>query len=190
MGQSQSNQEQKRLEANKLAELMKPKRITQFDEQLLKSVFSDQPEPYRALRNLFYGFDLDPIDEQTIGLLRKPEVNKVIRKIFLPQITKDIAFSQAFDLWQDIQQLSPESFDVMYDVKEYQIELLTAALSRIDDPTVTVDISPKREIAKLVGRNGYLAFVDKQIGMLMVICAPKQLTPEEAIMRLRQDSVK
>lgn len=182
---------------DRLAKLFGAKtRITEADEYLIQSVFNDQIEPYMALRNLFFGFGLTDAELAILAPLKTPQFKKILWKIFLPELEKDAPVGHNKDLWMtkdfDPTNMVDESnFELRFNTKTLFLEMMHQALFRIEDESKRPDLTVRKDLAHLLARNSFINYIETQISQcLMVLGTKRQLTPEEALMRLKQDSSK
>jgi hypothetical protein len=187
-----SNQPQSLSEAGiALARFIQP-RISKSDRQIL-GFFKNNSEMLISLRNMFFGFDLDEQEVKHIQSLNTPEIKKLLRKIFLPELLKEIPVGQNMDLWKtgDISQATPETFDQVCEAKELLIEMLETSLKRLNKITSkAVDLTPKKNLPALIARNNYIDLVDTKIREIVAMANEKEETIEEALTKMRQNSSK
>jgi len=171
--------------------LRTPPRITEAERELMKTVFSLEPNIYTAIRDCCFGFELD--DNQKAELKRLTPVMHLIRRIFLPEIKKDIAFGQTYDLWQtqDLQNATPQSFPYFRDAKVKMIEMIRTSLDRMEDPNKPgVVLETGEDYSSLLARNGYLSFIDNQVRFLIDYALQGYLSEQEMKQILLMNSAK
>jgi len=171
--------------------LRTPPRITEAERELMKTVFSLEPNIYTAIRDCCFGFELD--DNQKAELKRLTPVMHLIRRIFLPEIKKDIAFGQTYDLWQtqDLQNATPQSFPYFRDAKVKMIEMIRTSLDRMEDPNKPgVVLETGEDYSSLLARNGYLSFIDNQVRFLIDYALQGYLAEQEMKQILLMNSAK
>lgn len=160
--------------------LRTPPRISDAEKELLKTVFGLEKNIYVAIRDCCFGFELD--DNQKAELGRLKPVMHLIRRIFLPEIKKEIAFGQTYDLWQtqDLQNATPQSFPYFRDAKEKMIEMIKTSLDRMEDPNKPgIVLETGDDYSSLLARNGYLSFIDNQVRFLIDYALQGYLTEQE-----------
>jgi hypothetical protein len=180
----------------KLANLTNPPRVSQTEKDRLMTVFGTEPEIYLALRDCFFGFNLDDYQKQLLKNVLL--VKDLIRKMFLPELKKEIPFGQNYDLWQtqDIKTASIDSFEVFYKAKWKILDMLETSLKRLENLDLEgVDLSVKRDdedgqYPHILARNGYMSYVDQQIRFLMQYSISGNLSDEEIQNMLRMNSAK
>lgn len=158
--------------------LLQPPRLSKEDTGLLSGVFSDTPDIYVAMRDLFFGFELD--DNQKSLLAEVKKISSLIRKIFLPEVKKGIPFGNTFDLWQtkDLQEF--DNNNVYIKAKLLLIKFLETSLARLEDTSLKgVDLTIDPEPSFIIGRNGYINYIDSQIRFLIQHVNIQTLSPEE-----------
>jgi hypothetical protein len=174
-----------------LAKFVQP-RISKSDRQLL-SVFKGNNELLLALRNMFFGFELDKNETVLIQSLNTPEIKKLIRKLVLPELEKDIPVGQNLDWFktQDIASATAETFEQVWEAKEILIGMLETSLKRLDKITLkAVDLTPKKHLPSLIARNNYIDLIDTKIREIVSMANEKEETIEEALAKMRQNSSK
>lgn len=179
------------LKMQKVQSLRTPPRITDAEKELLKTVFGLEPYIYTAIRDCCFGFELD--DNQKEELKRLAPVMHLIRRIFLPEIKKEIAFGQTYDLWQtqDLQNATPQSFSYFYEAKVKMIEMIRTSLDRLEDPEKPgVSLEHEEAYSSLLARNGYLNFIDNQIRFLIDYALQGYLSEQEMKQILMMNSNK
>lgn len=175
----------------RIAGLLVTQRIPEGEKNTLKTVFSEDPAVYKILRDLFFGFDLNDDEKRIVANFKI--IKPLLRKVFLPTLTKDIPLGQNFDLWQtqDIKTATAESFDTVFSSKVILLDLLETAFKRLDDPDDNhVDLSIKKDLPSLVARNNYISYVDNQVRFLIQFVNMDSLTPEEQLKMMQLNSSK
>lgn len=164
----------------KVQSLRTPPRISDAEKELLKSVFGLESPIYTAIRDCCFGFELD--NNQKAELKRLAPVMHLIRRIFLPEIKKEIAFGQTYDLWQtqDLQNATPQSFPYFRDAKLKMLEMIKASLDRMEDPEKKgVVLETGEDYSSLLARNGYLSYIDNQVRFLIDYALQGYLSEQE-----------
>ena len=175
----------------KVQSLRTPPRITDAEKDLLKSVFGLEPNIYVAIRDCFFGFELD--DNQKEELKRLSPVMFLLHRIFLPEIKKEIAFGQTYDLWQtqDLQNATPQSFPYFYTAKVKLLEMVKASLERLEDPSKSgVSLAVEDDYSSLLARNSYVNYIDQQVRFLIDYALQGYLSEQEMKQILLMNSSK
>ena len=150
-------------EAKALSEMQRP-RVTDEDCQIL-SIFKDDEHLVLAVRNLFLGFELSEREESLIiDRLGSEGVQKVLRKMFLPELDPKIPVGQNVDLWTttDVTEATEETFDLVYATKSKFIEMIETSLKKIEDlSNPGVDLTPAKDLAFLNARIRYINHTTK-----------------------------
>lgn len=168
------------LKMQKVQSLRTPPRISDAEKELLKTVFGLESPIYTAIRDCCFGFELD--NNQKAELKRLAPVMHLIRRIFLPEIKKEIAFGQTYDLWQtqDLQNATPQSFPYFRDAKLKMLEMIKASLDRMEDPEKKgVVLETGEDYSSLLARNGYLSYIDNQVRFLIDYALQGYLSEQE-----------
>lgn len=176
----------------KLVSLLSPARISEQEKTRLQGVFSDDFIVYKVLRDLFYGFELSE-EEKGIAKNYLP-IKDLLRKIFLPEVKKDVNLFQTYDLWQtqDLKNPMPEMFEVYREAKWVMLKNLEAALRRIEDHNDDVDIEVKQDTTQgqLLARNAYIGYIDQQIRFIIQFVSMDSLSNEEIQKLMKANSSK
>jgi len=176
----------------KAQELTNPARISKTEKKQLQSVFGMDTPIYTALRDCFYGFEIT--DGQRVELGRITPVMYLMRRVFLPQLSKDLPFGQNYDLWQtqDIKNSDPDSYPYFYEAKLKILEWLEKSLKRLENPDLEgVNLEVKdNDFSFVVARNGYVSYVDSQIRFLMQYAIQNTLSEQEIRQILQMNSTK
>lgn len=189
---SKRTQEEKASKLNVLAKLLAAPRITEAEKQRLQVVFGAEIIIYKVLRDCFFGFELDS-DEKAILNSFSP-VKDLLRRLFIPEVRKEIAIGQNYDLWQtqDIKTSNPDSYEYFYEAKVKILEMLEKSLARIDDPNaegISLDVKDN-SFTFVIARNGYISYVDQQIRFLIQFVNMDSLTDEERLKMIQMNSSK
>ncbi len=180
-----------RAKVERVARLLNPPRMSDMERSQLEGVFSDDPGIYTALRDLFYGFELDENQKEYVKAL--VPIKPILRKLFLPEVKKDIPFGQTYDLWQtqDLKSVNKDAFETLYDAKQIILQMLETSLERIDDPSKPgISLEMKKDLPFLLGRNGYIPFVDSQIRFLIQFVNQSKLSDAELRQIIQANSAK
>ena len=175
---------------NHLQTLLNPPRITEDEKKTLQLYFSDDEVVYKALRDCFFGFDLT--DEEKL-VLKNIGAHNLLRRIFLPEVKKEIPLGQTYDLWQtqDIKAGKQDEINVSIEAKKIILEMIEKSLARLANPELEgVNINDVRDFTHILARNGYISFVDLQIRFIIQFVNMDKLTPEEQMQMIKQNSTK
>ena len=187
----------------------KKKRTMRFSEKELitiKGVFAENDDLLKTMRKVFYQMPLNAVDLSALELTfkNKPELNRVLRKCFLPEIEADVTFQQQIDLWMTIQlkemmvgeaSVHLDSIQIWIDYMNQQLEVLKTGKykkPKIDFKELT-DIKediPTERFAKVLARNTIINHVEQQLNQILILAGMKTETPEETLERLSKDSNK
>jgi hypothetical protein len=179
-------------EAIALAKFQQP-RITAEDKAVFQ-VFKGRDDLLMALRDAMFGFELDAGQVKLLKSIGKPEIQKALRKVFLPEISKENHVGQNTDYYKtkDFQDATPETFAHAWESKERLMEMVETALKRVKDPfKAGVDLTPVKSLAKLTARNNFIDLVDTKIRDIVVFANQKEEeTIEQALAKMRANSSK
>jgi len=187
----------------------KKKQVMRFNDKELitiKGVFAENDDLLKAMRKVFYQIPLDAVDLSRLEITfkNKPELHKVMRKCFLPEISADVPFQQQIDLWMTISlkdmivseaSAHLDSIQIWIDYMEQQLEVLKSGFKKVQKidfkelSDIRKDI-PTEKFAKMLARNTIVNHVEQQLNQLLILAGMKAETPEETVERLQKDSNK
>ncbi len=171
-------------------------RISDQEKSLLRTTFKDREDILLAIRNLFFGFELDETEKKLIDGLNVLNIKKLLRKIFLPELQKDIPIGQNMDLWMTFQINSPAEAWIVGAARSILIDSLEKTLALIENVNgEKVDLEVSKNFdetwhSSLIARNNFITHIEIQLGVIRVLANEKEETPEEKKERLRKDSMK
>jgi hypothetical protein len=157
--------------------------------------FGVTEERYLILRNLLLGFELNEEELEIVEKLNTPELRKLFRKIFIPELGKEIPLGQSIDLWMTIQIPDMYQVQLQLSARELLIEYLNQALELIKNPNgAKVDlainfISPDTH-KLLIARNNFITHIETQLLVMKALAMAQTETPEERSKRLKKNSLK
>ena len=185
------------MEKNSLS--VQQSRISNEEKELLKNTFKDREDILLAVRNLFFGFELTPVETVLIGgTFKTPEIRHLMRKIFLPELQRDIPIGQSIDLWMTFKTDNPETFWVNTQARAKMMAMVEQALACLENQSrkrVNLEILPDKlkesEAEHLfIARNTFISHVELQLCAIRILSSESDETPEEAKVRKLKDSMK
>ena len=177
----------------KTSQTVQQARISDLEKSLLRNTFKDREDLLLALRNLFLGFELNPSERELVNSFSSPELRKVLRKHFFPELQKDIPLGMNHDLYMTITINSLDEFSVKYEALVQTMGMIELALALLDDPDgVKPDLSLMGSIthANLIARNSYIVTIDQACLKIRMLANGEQETPEQRKERIKKDSMK
>lgn len=167
-------------------------RVTERDREILKSLFYKNEDLLLTVRNLFFGFPLTEEEKTSIeSSFKTEESRKLMRKIFLPELEKDIPVGQSIDLWMTVQLEGKDEQEIerTLDNRAHLITMLETALKLLVDTSGDkVDLTQLGD--KLIARNTFINHVEMQLQVIRTLSNQEELTAEEAAERFLKDSAK
>ncbi len=174
---------------------------------LIKGTFKDNEELLKTIRKVFYQMSLNTVDLSRLQITfnGKKELQKVMRKMFLPEIDADIPFQQQIDLWMTIKlkdmivseaAVHLKSIKVWYDYINQQLKTIENGKYDKKQKMIfnkLIDIKDKTDwdmYANVMARNTIINHVEMCLQQLSFLSEKKDETPEETIERIQQDSNK
>lgn len=169
-------------------------RISDTEKSLIKATFKDRSDIILALRNLFYGFELDEQEKSLITSISTPVIRKLLRKVLLPELEKDIPLGQNTDLWKVIKIETIDEAVLQISATEIMIGMIEKALKLLenfygDKPNLQVK-DEKNFHAVLVARNGYMKHIDMYLEGMRLMADSEEETPDQKTERMKKDSMK
>lgn len=181
--------------------------IADIEIGLLKSVFADNDDLLRLVKNLFFGLELNQ-DEKNLILLtfKADDIRLLMSKRFIPEIAKETPIGQTVDMWTGIQ-VKEKPEPVIYQLvatRAKSLAMLKVALNLLVNPDgVRPNLNFDPELStgdlatldnalqiNLAARNEFISFVETQLIMIKAIAGIKEETVEQAKTRLTKDSNK
>ena len=175
-------------------------RLTESDRRVIKDTFKDNWVTLEIIRNSFFGFTLTDWEKGAIKGF-SPELKRVLRKIFLPEITKETPIGQSKDLWfnagNNIKGVS-DSDTIMKLATAYVVALVRRSLERLDNPELegislgvdVKDLSTPESSYKLIARQNFIVGTEQQLVALNTLAYQKEESPSEKTARLSKDSTR
>ena len=177
-------------------------RFTDGELSLVNKTFAENLEALIAVRKVFLGKELtekqDLLFKEFVS--SKPEVIKVLRKAFLPEVEGDEPLHQIIDLYMTIkiEEMDIEKANLMIDARTVLIDYLKRVFNRIEggeeSPKITdlMDFSktPEERYVNLVARNTIIGHIELMLNQMQVLAGNKGESPEELKERLQKDSSK
>lgn len=185
----------------------KPQTMRYSDDELrmIKSNFAENESLLLLMRKAMFQFPIT-VEERDLlsNQFSSEEINKLMRKTFLPEIQEDIPLGQSIDLWMTVEMRDKDPLRVMVDllVRKRLIERLETGLECLKG-VVPVDFDPVvqyspnivmsesyDEYVKVNSRNTYISHIEQQLIQLKLLAGLKEETIEESKERLKKDSAK
>ena len=171
-------------------------RISDREKELLRGIFQDNEDLLLAVRNLFFGFDLNEVEKEVIkNSFKTEESRKLMRKLLLPELQRDIPVGQSVDLWMtiDIQGKEAEQIRQITAARASLIQSMDAALRLLEDVNakpVDLEVNEDTTDWQLIARNTFIQHVELQLQVIRTLANQEELTPEEAAEMLHKNSNK
>ena len=179
-------------------------RFSDAELGLINNTFADNEKLLKTLRKVFYQVDLTDEDKAIIKIVQSPEVLKILRKIFLPEIDVNAPLGQNVDLFMTINVQGKEPIDVSYELdgRVRVIKALENGLNRLvsfDNNGINniVKFEPllyranaDEDMISVTARNTVIMHVEQQLLQIRALAGIKKETLEETKRRLEKDSTK
>ncbi len=174
--------------------------VSDSEIALLKSVFAENDDLLRTVRNLFFGLELTQDEKTTIiSTFANDDIKQLMKKRFLPSITnKEAPIGQTVDMWVgvEVRGKHPTEIFQLVSARKNQIEMIRQALALLENPDgdkIIVEFNPlevKQDDLQieLLTRNNYISHIETQLIMIKVIAGQKEETVAQATKRMGKDS--
>lgn len=185
----------------------KPQTMRYSDDELrmIKLNFAENESLLLLMRKAMFQFPMTVEERELLAnQFSSEEINKLMRKTFLPEIQENIPIGQSIDLWMTVEMRDKDPQRVMVDllVRKRLIERLETGLECLKG-VVPVDFDPIvkyspnivmsesfDEYVKVNSRNTYISHIEQQLIQLKLLAGLKDETIEESKERLKKDSAK
>jgi len=178
--------------------------ISDKDIEMIKSLFSDNDDFLRSVRNVLFGLPVSKNEAELVKTtFNKPEVFALMKKRLLPKLSSDIPVGQSVDLWTGIDLVGKSDYEVMQTilVRSEMIKMVEKAVLLLQDPKsekINLDFVVDNFVnsqgteygIQLTARNRFIAHIEFQLNVLSIIAGQKTETLEEAKKRMVQNSSK
>lgn len=187
----------------------KKKQVMRFSEEeleLMKATFADNDNLIKAMRKMFLQMPLNAVDLSVLtGRFKDKELNRVVRKEFLPELNADVPLGQQIDFWMTVplNQLLPDvgavhlkAIKVWTDYINQQLDVLKDVNKagkekiRLEDLTDMEGKGDEEIYINMMARNCIINGVEAQLRELVGLAGFKNETPEEKEERMEKDSTK
>jgi len=179
------------------------RRYSDDELSIIKGAFAEQDDLIKALRKHFLQLPLTAVDLSLLSLIKKPEILRLVRKTFLPEIDGTAPMHQIVDLWQvlPLQEKIAEiavplvkSRVIMVTYLEQQLKLLEGKKSRgkirLDDLLPDKSKLDNDLYIDLLARSEIVKHIETQLNFLLILAGTKEETTEQTLERLAKDSTK
>lgn len=176
-------------------------RFSDAELGLLKSIFAEDEATLQALRKVFFEAELSDKDKKHLTKFQSPEAQKLIRKVFIPEIDLDAPVGQMIDLLMTINfsDKTPEQAYYVIQARHVVIDLLEGHLKELDGtgtpgpsykPLGYMSPDPEETFINLTARNSYISHIEAMLAQIKMLAGRKDETPEQTVERLQKDSAK
>lgn len=170
-------------------------RYSEAEKAIIKKTFKDQNDlRLYALRNLFWQLELTEEEKQLLDF--DAEQLKIIKKVMLPDIEKDVPLGQQVDFTNDpllfqINQMNPAIALIMADANDLRIRYLEQQFYKLinwsEDTIILKELRKPMSIEQdsirhinLLAYKSIKDYIDGRIYEFKVIAnPPEELTPEQ-----------
>ena len=184
----------------------KPQTMRYSDDELrmIKANFAENESLLLLMRKAMFQFPMTVEERELLAnQFSSEEINKLMRKTFLPEIQEYIPLGQSIDLWMTVEMRDKDPQRVMVDLLvrkelitrlEVGLECLKGVTPLEFNPVITYTPNLTGdhldEFAKINSRNTYITHVEQQLVQLKLLAGLKEETVEESKERLKKDSAK
>jgi hypothetical protein len=175
-------------------------RLTDSDKKLIRDTFKDSWVTLEIIRNVFFGFQLTEWEKKVVKEL-SADIKILLRKIFLPEITRETPIGQSKDLWFNAgNNIKGDRIPdmVMKEATAQVIRFVSLSLDRLNNPDLagvsleidTTNLSTDESSYKLIARQNFIVGTEQQLVALNTMAYQKEETPVETKARMQKDSTK
>lgn len=185
-------------------------RYTDVELSILKATFAENEPLLKAVRKVFLQLPLGEQDENELNVFKgNEELNRIMRKTFLPELDGDTPLGQQIDLWMilNIIEKTPEEAEPHMAAREWVINYIEQGLDALQGEIdinnrwiletfipklVNNESEPNAKVlySKLIARNTIVQHVEMVLNQINFLAGLKTETTEETKKRLMKDSNK
>lgn len=176
-------------------------RYSEEEMKIIKEIFSENEELLKIIRKAILQMSLNAIDLSKLEFIKKPNILKILRKTFLPELDGNAPLNQNIDLWMTVQIGDKEPIDALNQLKarELLINYISQQLRFLETSKqgrirfaklINLRSEPDKVYYKIVARNSIIQHIEMQLSMLLYLAGFKEETFEQTQERLRKDSAK
>jgi hypothetical protein len=184
----------------------RPMRYNEAELFLLKNTFAENDDLIKAIQKVFLQLPLNALDLSILQLISgNKEINKIIRKVVLPQLDDDVPYGEVWDyqLAIDFRSKMPENIvadikanKILIDYFDQQLKVLEKADFRKEPKIKLAELAditdkiPNDIYIDILARSNIIGTFASRLVMLAGLAGEKVESPEEQKRRLEQDSSK
>jgi hypothetical protein len=178
-------------------------RFSDSELDIIKGTFLDNYELLIAVRKVMLQMPLGAVDLAILLVFKgKDELNKVMRKTFLPELDSEAPLGQEIDLWMilPIDKMTPTEAYPHLQANKIAIDYIDQQLETLKDTNKVgkirlsemVGIKPDETETYInnVARNTIIGFTENQLVQLRTLAEQNRETEEERKLRESKDSNK
>lgn len=182
-------------------------RFSDLELQIIKNTFAENEDLLKIVRKVFLQMDLNAVDLALLQtmILGKPDVIKVMKKTFMPELDPEVPIGQQIDLWltialkdimPDMAVMHLQSIDLWrrYLEQEFRnLENNKLGAEREIKLSELSDIKDKLEkdiFVDMLARNTIVNSTEQGLMQLLILAGKKDETIEEMKKKLEKDSSK
>jgi len=177
-------------------------RYSDGELEIIKNTFADNLPLLKTMRKVMLQLPFSEAEEMSFHKALNPEVMKVVRKSFLPEIDGNAPLNQVVDLWATVQVLDklPDIALLHLKARELLIKYLgeqlniLAGVSKVKTMLfqnfTVLGNSEEEAFTNIVARNNILTHTEHQLTELFILAGSKKETKDEMFKRIKVDSSK
>lgn len=184
----------------------RPMRYSESELELLKGAFADNDELLRAVQKSFFQLPLNAVELSMLEVIKSnKELQKIIRKIILPELTDDTPYAEVWDYQMgiDFRNKIPETIvadikanKILIDYFDQQLKVLEQGGFQ-KEPEIKLkelsDIDDKLEnniYIDVLARDNIIGTLAGRLNMIVGLAGQKEESAADQKKRLEQDSNK
>lgn len=181
-------------------------RYSESELELLKGAFADNDELLRAVQKSFFQLPLNAVELSMLEVIKSnKELQKIIRKIILPELTDDTPYAEVWDYQMgiDFRNKIPETIvadikanKILIDYFDQQLKVLEQGGFQ-KEPEIKLkelsDIDDKLEnniYIDVLARDNIIGTLAGRLNMIVGLAGQKEESAADQKKRLEQDSNK
>lgn len=179
-------------------------RYTDEELSLINNAFAESEDTLLLIRKFLLQGELTATEKGGLKFLTtQPELLKILKKTYLPEIDFEAPIGQILDNWSlvNTKDREPEMFEIEMEARQIIIDYFTERFDLLmgiknKKEIKFTDLIPKKgktghqALVELTARNMILGGVESNTAQLWILAGQKKESPEEIKKRLFKDSSK
>lgn len=177
--------------------------VLEEETMLIKANFKGNESLLKAMRNLFFGFELTEIEKNQIrSTFTNSKLKEVVRKKILPMFedTKELGIGLAADFWLDVEKeilgAGIQAIEQRIRSKQMVFEMVNKAIGLLENPDDSMKLQYQPDMALdplqigLLARSLYIRTIGQGLSLIKLIADQEDKTAEKIEETRKKDSTK